>query len=61
MQIASAAEEQTSVSEDISRNVENISTIAMETSQSSQQMANAIYELDNAGKELQRVVNLFKT
>jgi methyl-accepting chemotaxis protein len=61
MQIASAAEEQTSVSEDISRNVENISTIAMETAQSSQQMANAIYELDNAGKELQRVVNLFKT
>jgi methyl-accepting chemotaxis protein len=33
----------------------------METAQSSQQMANAIYELDNAGKELQRVVNLFKT
>ncbi|MDO6593740.1 methyl-accepting chemotaxis protein [Neptuniibacter sp. 1_MG-2023] len=61
MQIASAAEEQTAVSEDISRNVENISNIAMETAQSSQQMANAIYELDNAGKELQRVVNLFKT
>ncbi len=59
-QIASAAEEQTSVSEDISRNVESISTIAMETSESSQQMNSAVAQLDSAGKELQRVISLFK-
>ena len=61
VQIASAAEEQTSVSEDVSRNIENISTIAIETSNSSQKMAKAVSALDNAGTELQRVIGLFRT
>lgn len=61
VQIASAAEEQTSVSEDVSRNIENISTIAIETSSSSNNMAQAISQLDNAGRELQRVIGLFRT
>lgn len=59
-QIASAAEQQTSVSEDISRNVESISSISTQTSESSQQMNSAIAQLDSAGRELQRVIGLFK-
>ncbi len=59
-QIASAAEEQTAVSEDISRNIESINTIAGETAESSGHMRQAVAQLDQAGHELQRVISLFK-
>ncbi|MEH6442816.1 MAG: methyl-accepting chemotaxis protein [Oceanospirillaceae bacterium] len=60
VQIASAAEEQTSVSDDVGRNVENIKSIATNTSLFSQQMIATVKELDTANVELKTAVSVFK-
>ena len=60
MLIASAAEEQTTVSEDIGNNVENIKSIAANTSEFSQQMISTVAELNNANTELKTALSVFK-
>jgi methyl-accepting chemotaxis protein len=60
MLIASAAEEQTTVSEDIGNNVENIKSIAANTSEFSRQMISTVTELNNANTELKSAVSVFK-
>lgn len=60
-QIASAAEEQTAVAEEINRNIVNISEIALETSTGSEQTAQAGQQVTNLAQELKRLANQFKT
>ena len=60
MQIASAAEEQSSVAEEINRNIVNIGTVADETAEGSNRIANANEHLVRLGSELQEVVSQFK-
>ncbi|MEM7027128.1 MAG: methyl-accepting chemotaxis protein [Pseudomonadota bacterium] len=60
MQIASAAEQQSSTAEEINRNIVNISDIAQETSSGSQQTSNASDELARLAADLQSQVNKFK-
>ncbi len=59
-QIATASEEQTSVSAEIQRNVINIQTIANETSQGAEQTASASAELANLSAQLSALVGQFK-
>ena len=60
-QIASAAEEQSAVSEEINRNVVNINDVADQVTQSAQQTATAGSELAQLASELQVMVSRFKT
>ncbi len=60
VQIASAAEEQTAVSDEIGRNVESIKNIASDTSQFSQNMIDTVNELNNANAQLRKAVSVFK-
>lgn len=59
--IASAAEEQSSVAEEINRNVNNISQVAEQTLTGSTQTAAAADELARLSSELQNLVTQFKT
>jgi len=59
-QIASAAEEQGSVSEEINRNIVNISGLAAKTADSSQETADASRELAGLAEELDGVTQQFK-
>ena len=59
MQIASAAEEQSSVSEEINRNVINISDEAQKNSQNSQQTQNEINQLEEFSSYLNTLVAQF--
>ncbi len=59
-QIAEAARQQGEVSEEINRNVVNISQVAEETSGSTTQMANASQELARLAADLQGLVGRFK-
>ncbi|MDQ1362626.1 MAG: methyl-accepting chemotaxis protein [Pseudomonadota bacterium] len=58
--IASAAEEQNAVAEEINRNIVNISSAAERTSESSNQTARASEELRNVAEELKHVVSKLK-
>ncbi len=60
MQIASAAEEQSSTAEEINRNIVNISEVAQETAGGSQQTASASDELARLASDLQGQVAKFK-
>ncbi|AOV17744.1 hypothetical protein BJI67_12390 [Acidihalobacter aeolianus] len=58
--IASAAEEQSSVAEEINRNISNISHATDQTATGAQQTATASEELARLSAELQSLVNQFK-
>jgi methyl-accepting chemotaxis protein len=60
IQIASAAEEQSSTAEEINRNIVNISEVAQETAGGSQQTASASDELARLASDLQSQVGKFK-
>ena len=59
-QIASAAEEQSAVSEEINRNIQNINQMADNTSDDAHQSANASRELSSVANKLRDLVNQFK-
>lgn len=59
-QIASAAEEQSSVAEEINSNIHNISTVADQTSRSTRETATTGEELSLLANKLQTVVSQFK-
>ncbi len=58
--IATAAEEQSSASEQIAHNVENISSVARETANGAQQSASAAEQLNHQAESLQQIVARFK-
>ena len=60
VQIASAAEEQSAVAEEINRNIVNIGTVADETATGSEHTATASAELARLGTDLQRAAGQFK-
>jgi len=60
-QIASAAEEQTAVAEEINKNILSVNTITQQNSQGAQQTENASRELSSLAVELQALVQTFKT
>ncbi|MGM0552960.1 MAG: methyl-accepting chemotaxis protein [Pseudomonadota bacterium] len=59
-QIASASEEQSTVSEEINRNVQNISTVADESLSASSQVATASEQLSRLASELRQRVERFR-
>lgn len=59
-QIASAAEEQASVSEEINRNVTSISQISEQTSEGTEQTTAAADELAKLASDLQQLIAQFK-
>ena len=59
-QIATAAEEQSAVSEEINRNVINIQNISEQTATGAEQTASASGELARLGEQLQNLVGQFK-
>lgn len=61
IQIASAAKEQSTVSEEINQNVVNISQVVEQTAEGAKQTMTASNELANLANELQRLVGQFKT
>ena len=58
--IASAAEEQSSVSEEISRNITSVSQIAEETSEASRQNVATSTQFASLASQLQRLVHMFR-
>jgi methyl-accepting chemotaxis protein len=59
-QIASAAEQQSSVAEEINRNVVNIVDLSNDTAQASEQTSQASAELNNLAGQLKQLVHRFK-
>ena len=59
-QIATAAEEQTATTTDISNNMHHITSVMNQTSQGAHESANAATELRGNAEELQRLVHHFK-
>lgn len=59
-QIATAAEEQTAVSDEISRNIENIQEMSHQTSAGSEQIAEASEKLANLSHQLDQLIGQFK-
>ena len=59
-QIATAAEEQTSTTSEISRNMVEITEVVRQTSQGAQESATAAAQLNGNAEELQRLVRQFK-
>jgi methyl-accepting chemotaxis protein len=60
-QIASAAEEQTAVAEEINRNISNISYVTQETSMGAQNTADTCHELLDLANQLRAMVGNFRT
>ncbi len=61
IQIATAAEEQSSVSEEINRNISNINEVVIRTAEGTGQISEASSELAKLSSELQQLVSQFKT
>ncbi|MFW2372859.1 MAG: methyl-accepting chemotaxis protein, partial [Gammaproteobacteria bacterium] len=59
-QIAIAAEQQSSVSEEINRNIVNISSVVSDTADGASQTSSASSELARLSMELQKLVGQFK-
>jgi methyl-accepting chemotaxis protein len=59
-QIASAAEEQSTVTEEINRNIVNINNVAEQTSEGSKQAAQASDDLARLAEQLKKLVGQFK-
>ncbi|PTU74655.1 methyl-accepting chemotaxis protein [Pseudomonas mangrovi] len=59
-QIASAAEEQSAVAEDINRNISNIGQVANEVAQGADQASQASAELTKLAEQQRRLINQFK-
>ncbi len=59
-QIASAAEEQSTVTEEINRNIVNINNVAEQTSEGSKQAAQASDDLASLAEQLKKLVGQFK-
>ena len=59
-QIASAAEQQSSTTEEINRNIVNISSMANETSSGAQQTVTSSEDLADLGGKLQGLVGRFR-
>lgn len=59
-QIATAAEEQTAVAEEINRSVINVRDISEQTSSASEETAASSVELARLGNELQMLVSRFR-
>ena len=59
-QLAAAAEEQSSTSEQISRSIEGITTVIQETSQGINQISQAAIDLSNLTVNLQEMINKYK-
>jgi len=59
-QIAAAAEEQSAVSEEINRNIVNISQLSEQTAGGADQTTAASSELSRLASELQGLVELYK-
>ena len=59
-QIATAAEQQTATTNEIARNIQQISTVVMDSTQGAQESASAASKLARLADELQRVVGQFK-
>ena len=60
IQIAAAAEEQSTVSEEINRNVVNISQISEQTASGAEQTTAASTDLSRLASDLQQLVGQFK-
>ena len=60
MQIASAAEEQSSVSEEINRNIHNISQVTEQTSRGVQQSTELCGEVSEESNQLQTLMKKFR-
>jgi methyl-accepting chemotaxis protein len=58
--IATAAEQQSAVAEDINRNISNINDVACQTSEGAGQTAAASRELARLGEHLRGLINQFK-
>ncbi|HEY5717588.1 MAG TPA: methyl-accepting chemotaxis protein [Motiliproteus sp.] len=61
VQIASAAEEQSCVAEEINRSIDSVKDAAIELAAGCTQMTGAAHELSDASSRLQQMVNQFKT
>ncbi|HHJ80625.1 MAG TPA: methyl-accepting chemotaxis protein [Candidatus Tenderia electrophaga] len=59
-QIASAAEQQSAVSEEVNRNIQNINQMADQTSENAQQASTASQQLSGAANKLSELLNQFK-
>jgi len=59
-QIATAAEEQTATTSEISSNMHQITDVVQQTSQGAHESATAASQLNGSAEELQRLVRRFK-
>lgn len=59
-QIATAAEQQSAVAEDINKNVVSISTLSVQAAQGAEHVAGSSQELERLAENIQRLVTIFK-
>jgi len=59
-QIATAAEEQSSVSEEINQNIVSVNTLSIQAAQGAEHTAASCQELERTANELQQMISMFK-